>query len=132
SRGGRLSADIQAVMAVDYIRNLRDEVKKGQRGRLRQGLYPWAAPPGYVNKGGTQPKTIDPVNGPIIRRAFEAYATGDHTLRTLRMALNDWGLRSKSGRALSLEVVNKLLRRKFYVGLVVIRGETYIGSHEAL
>jgi site-specific DNA recombinase len=29
SRGGRLSADIQAVVAVDYIRNLREEVKKG-------------------------------------------------------------------------------------------------------
>jgi len=29
SRGGRLSADIQAVVAADYIRNLREETKKG-------------------------------------------------------------------------------------------------------
>jgi site-specific DNA recombinase len=40
SRGGRLSADIQAVVAADYIRNLREEVKKGFYGRLKQGLYP--------------------------------------------------------------------------------------------
>src|SRR5471032_182991 len=39
SRGGRLSADIQAVVAADFIRNLREEVKKGRRGRLNQGLY---------------------------------------------------------------------------------------------
>ena len=32
SRGGRLSADIQAVVAADYIRNLRDETKKGLFG----------------------------------------------------------------------------------------------------
>ena len=29
TRGGRLTADIQAVIATDYIRNLREEVKKG-------------------------------------------------------------------------------------------------------
>jgi DNA invertase Pin-like site-specific DNA recombinase len=42
SRGGRLSADIQAVVASDYIRNLREETKKGFYGRLKQGLYPQA------------------------------------------------------------------------------------------
>jgi site-specific DNA recombinase len=36
SRGGRLSADIQAVVSADYIRNLRDEIRKGFHGRLKQ------------------------------------------------------------------------------------------------
>jgi DNA invertase Pin-like site-specific DNA recombinase len=52
TRGGRLSADIQAVVASDYIRNLREETKKGIRGRLRQGIYPFGAPVGYLNNGG--------------------------------------------------------------------------------
>jgi DNA invertase Pin-like site-specific DNA recombinase len=34
TRGGRLAADIQAVIAADYIRNLREEVRKGIDGRL--------------------------------------------------------------------------------------------------
>lgn len=51
SRGGRLSADIQAVVASDYIRNLREECIKGLYGRLKQGLYPWGAPVGYLNMG---------------------------------------------------------------------------------
>src|SRR5207245_11339384 len=34
SRGGRLSADIQAVVAADYIRNLREETRKGFYGSL--------------------------------------------------------------------------------------------------
>lgn len=39
SRGGRLSADIQAVVAADFIRNLRQETRKGFYGRLKQGIY---------------------------------------------------------------------------------------------
>ena len=38
SRGRRLAADIQAVVAADYVRNLRDEVLKGFYGRLKQGV----------------------------------------------------------------------------------------------
>lgn len=45
SRAGRLAADIQAVVAADFIRNLRDEARKGIRGRFRQGLLsPFPAP----------------------------------------------------------------------------------------
>lgn len=46
SRGGRLSADIQSVVAADYVRNLREEAKKGIYGRLKQGFYPMRAPIG--------------------------------------------------------------------------------------
>lgn len=46
ARGGRLSADIQAVIAADYIRNLRQEAIKGIYGRLKQGIYPFPAPIG--------------------------------------------------------------------------------------
>src|ERR1700722_14556777 len=51
SRGGRLSADIQAVVASDFIRNLREETKKGIYGRLKQGFYPMPAPLGYLDNG---------------------------------------------------------------------------------
>lgn len=51
SRGGRLSADIQAVVAADFIRNLREETRKGFYGRLKQGFYPMRAPIGYSDSG---------------------------------------------------------------------------------
>src|SRR3546814_13239183 len=37
SRGGRLSADIHAVVAADYTRNLRHECLKGTQARLPHG-----------------------------------------------------------------------------------------------
>ena len=40
SRGGRLAADVQIAVAVDYIRNLREEALKGIHGRLKTGHPP--------------------------------------------------------------------------------------------
>ena len=61
TRGGRLSADIQAVVAADYIRNLREETRKGFYGRLKQGIYPLPAPIGYLDRGKGKPKDVDPL-----------------------------------------------------------------------
>src|SRR5437870_12255448 len=76
SRGGRLSADIQAVVAADYIRNLREETRKGFYGRLKQGFYPLPAPVGYLDCGKGKRKEINPIQGPLVRKVFELYATG--------------------------------------------------------
>lgn len=118
TRGGRLSADIQAVVAADFIRNLREEVHKGQRGRLKQGLYPWKAPRGYLDRGKGNPKEIDPILAPIVREAFELYATGRYGLHTLRLEMDKRGLRSAGGGPLALDAISRLLRNPFYIGLI--------------
>ena len=83
TRGGRLSADIQAVVAADFIRNLREETKKGFYGRLKQGLYPIWAPIGYLDRGGGQAKVPDPRMAGLVREAFDLYATGNFSLPQL-------------------------------------------------
>src|SRR5579871_2544800 len=100
SRGGRLSADIQAVVAADYIRNLREETKKGFYGRLKQGFYPMPAPLGYLDAGAGKPKTPDPERAPLIKKAFELYATGKYSQVALGKELYQLGLRKKSGKRL--------------------------------
>ncbi len=135
SRGGRLSADIQAVVAADYIRNLREEVRKGMWGRLKQGHYPWAAPIGYLNKGqGGKLKEIDPEKGPLVRKLFELYATGKFTLTTLTAKAEMLGLKNRKGGRVSLNGISIFLNNPFYIGLIRIRstGETYQGAHEPL
>ncbi|MBR9702275.1 recombinase family protein, partial [Candidatus Pacearchaeota archaeon] len=52
----RLSADMQAVVASHYVRNLRKETIKGLYGRLKQGVYPFQAPIGYLDTGAGNPK----------------------------------------------------------------------------
>ena len=134
SRGGRLTADMLAVIAADYSRNLRDEVKKGLYGRLKQGVYPWGAPIGYLNRGGGKVKEIDPVAGPLVQETFKLYASGSFTLRTLRREMYDRGLRQPTGRALSLEGLSTLLNNPFYTGIIRIKrtGEFFDGGHQPL
>jgi site-specific DNA recombinase len=134
SRGGRLSADIQAVVAADYIRNLREETKKGYYGRLKQGLYPRPAPLGYLNQGSGKLKVPDPVQGPIVRTAFELYGTGLFNLDRLCKEVNALGLRTRAGRPVTKSVLSRLLNNPFYMGLLSVRkvNQTYEGSHEPL
>jgi site-specific DNA recombinase len=134
SRGGRLSADIQAVVAADYIRNLKEEVRKGFVGRLKQGLYPLPAPMGYLDRGGGCAKEIDPLKGPLVRAGFELYASGAYPLHGLLSELRRRGLRSQRGGGLSLNGLAAMLRNPFYIGLVRIKrtGELYQGAHRPL
>lgn len=134
SRGGRLSADIQAVVAADYIRNLRDETRKGFYGRLKQGLYPLAAPIGYFDQGGGKPKTPNPTTAPLVRAVFELYASGRHSLRSLQAELPKLGLKNVRGGTISLNGLSKLLSNPFYCGLIRLRstGETFKGAHEPI
>lgn len=134
SRGGRLSADIQAVVAADYIRNLRDEVKKGFYGRLKQGFYPLPAPEGYLDRGKAKPKEIDPVRGPLVRHAFERYAQGEVSLRVLLLEMHQLGMSSRRGKPLHLNTLAGILHNPFYIGIIRINrtNEVFQGVHEPL
>ncbi|MEJ7623813.1 MAG: recombinase family protein [Pyrinomonadaceae bacterium] len=131
SRGGRLSADIQAVVASDYIRNLREETKKGIYGRLKQGLFPFQALVGYLDSGPGLPKRIDPTMAPLVRRGFEFYAGGDMGLHSVADALYDMGLRSKQGKRVAVSGIASMLHNPFYMGVIRIAktGQTFAGVH---
>jgi len=134
TRGGRLSADMLAVVAADFIRNNRQEARKGFYGRLQQGVYPLPAPIGYRNEGKGKPKTIDPVNGPLVRDAFELYSQNRHSLRELRKEMHKRGLHGKDGKPLSKNAVSIMLRNPFYMGIIHLKrtGETFKGAHPPL
>lgn len=134
SRGGRLSADIQAVVAADYIRNLREETKKGFYGRVRQGLYPRSAPVGYLDNGKGNVKTPDPARAPLIKLVFELYSTGQWPLTRLLDHLYELGLRNRRGKRVTLNGLATVLHNPFYAGLIYIKvkGELFPGAHEPL
>lgn len=131
TRGGRLSADIQAVVAADFIRNLREETRKGFYGRLNQGVYPLRAPVGYLDCGSGKPKEPDPATAPLVRTAFELYANGTHTLQTLRAEMTRRGLRNRNGGTTSMNGLSTILNNPFYIGLMRIRrtNQTFKGAH---
>lgn len=131
---GRLSADIQAVVAAHYSRNLREEVKKGLYGRLKQGFYPFRAPIGYLDQGTAKVKVIDPVKGPLVRQAITLYGSGRYSLPDLAAEMFRRGLRNLKGGPVSVNGLGTILKNKFYIGLmpIVKNGQTFEGSHEPL
>lgn len=134
SRGGRLAADIQAVIAADYIRNLREEVKKGLEGRLRQGLYPFKAPLGYRDHGAGRAKTLDPQLAPLVAEAFARYAARTCTLRMLATEMCELGLVNQRGGRVSVNTLSNMLNNPFYTGVIRIKrtGAVYSGVHRPL
>lgn len=134
SRGGRLSADIQAVVASDYIRNLREETKKGIYGRLKQGLYPFPAVIGYLDMGKGNPKKIDKIQASLIKKAFELYSRGNIGLIKLSDLLFEKGLRNKRGKKVTINGLSTILHNPFYMGIIRIEktGEMFAGKHKPI
>ena len=143
SPSGRFLYNIMADMAQFYSDNLAQEVLKGLVAKARDGGTPYQAPLGYLHKreylGGAMTSwvEIDPERAPLIRWAFEVYATGDWTVTDLHLALRQKGLTTrptanKPARDLPLNSLYKLLRNPYYLGVVTYQGATYEGQHDAL
>jgi len=134
SRGGRLTADIQAVIAADYVRNLREECIKGMEGRLKQGLFPWAAPIGYLDQGGGKPKIPDPVRAPLVRQTFELYASGQYSFKSLLTEMQGRGLTNRHNKPITKGCFENMISNPFYTGVVLLKRtrRRYVGQHEPL
>ena len=129
---GKLMLSIAFGMSKYYVDNLAENIKRGQRQKVQNGIFPQWAPLGYLNDRVTRTITVDPHSGPLIRTAFELYATGTYTLKLLRDKVNALGLLGKKGRELSVSNYQYILRNPVYYGLIRFSGELYEGKHEPL
>jgi len=134
SRGGRLAADVQAVVAADFIRNQRQETIKGLYGRLAQGIYPFKAPIGYLDNGAGKHKTPDPKRAHLIREAFELYASDGYSQAALLKVMRKKGLTGGRGGLITSSTLETMLANPFYAGIIKIKrnGQTFQGGHEPL
>jgi site-specific DNA recombinase len=141
---GMLLHGIMSSIAEFYSRNLANEVMKGMTQKARGGGTISKAPLGYrnvrtVDAEGREVRTvvIDQERAPLIKLAFELYATGQWTVAALADHLADRGLSTvKTPRVPSKPInegkLNKFLVNPYYKGCVTFRGAIYPGKHEAL
>ena len=135
---GRFNYTIQAGLAQLYSDNLAVEVLKGLSKKAQLGGTPYRAPIGYLNKRRFEGVAdirwieVDPERAPLIRWAFEEYATGTWSLARLRLVLIDKGLTNFAGKPVSINGLHKILTNAYYTGIVPFRGAYYEGTHEPL
>lgn len=136
SASGRLIEGIHALMAEFYSANLATEIKKGMNQKVKEGGWPKMAPVGYKNirdERGVAHIIPDPEMSPLVKEAFELYATGEYPLRVLHEHLTGGGfLSNMTKKPMVRSKVAEMLQNKVYIGIVTWNGVEYKGKHEPL
>jgi DNA invertase Pin-like site-specific DNA recombinase len=115
-----------------YVDNLSENIKRGIRQKLRNGIWPAWAPLGYKNDKENKRIVIDKEKARFIKKAFEFYATGEYPLSEIRKIINKAGLVGKKGKTLSVSNYQYMLKNPIYYGVIRYNGEIYEGKHEPI
>ena len=141
---GQLVRGVHALIAQFYSANLRTEVLKGMRQKVKNGGTPGRAKLGYRNvqvetDDGRKVRTIglDEDRAQLIAQAFDWMDTGRYTLESLHQQVVKAGLttraeRNRPERPISRNQLHRILRDRYYTGQVEFEGEWIEGLHEAI
>lgn len=127
--------DMGVMFARSYVLQLSDNIKRSKEQAAKRGIWMGLAPTGYmhgVNDKGEKTIVPDPERAPFIRKLFEMYATGSHSLQTLKEAATQMGLRTKKGGLLAISQINKILKKPFYCGMMDTKYGIVEHSYEPL
>ena len=115
-----------------YVDNLSENVKRGNRQKLRMGNWPNKAPFGYLNDSGTKTILVDKKRALYVTKVFKQFATGGYTYVDIGKYLTDHSIRNSSGTTLHLDKVKRILTDPFYYGVMRFNGELYEGKHQPI
>src|SRR6266542_803579 len=115
-----------------YVDNLSENIRRGQRQKIKNGIWPMMAPIGYLNHPTERTIYPDLERAPLIRKAFELHAAGTYTLEQVRDVVNAMGLRTRYGKPLVKSQYHRILRKPIYCGIISYGNELYEGKHEPL
>ena len=139
---GLLQMAVLASVNAYRSRNDGVKIKDGLRKKAELGGTPTRTKLGYLNKQRMEGQNsiryveLDPDRHHHMQYAFQAFATGEWSLRGLVEELYERGLRSNpGGRApgkVGRSALHRLLRDPYYKGVVVWKGVEYEGTHPRL
>ncbi len=125
------------------VRMSGEDIKVKMQHKAERGGTNGRARLGYKNvrieHEGRQVNSIelDPERAPLIRKAFELFATGDYTVDRVLATVTDMGLTTRptrryKGGPISRSAMHRILIEPYYKGVVVYKGEQYPGRHEPI
>ena len=140
---GPIGKMMEAVLAgyAQFENDIRKQrCEGGMRARIRDGIFPWKPPLGYVHsKNRTDrrklmPDQPDPDRFALIQRGLRLYAEGNHTITALAVESNKWGLTTRSNGPMSKQQWDKILVDHFYAGSIrdPWSGEVHRGQHKPM
>jgi DNA invertase Pin-like site-specific DNA recombinase len=129
---GKFMLSVAFGQAKYYTDNLRENILRGIRQKLRRGELPAKAPLGYFNEPRLRTIEPDPKTFKKVKKILEEFATGRYTLTSIQRRMFSLGLAGRDGRPLALSSIEKILKNPFYYGMFYYRGELHQGSHKPM
>ena len=130
---GKFMLSVAFGQAKYYTDNLRENILRGIRQKIRRGELSAKAPLGYFNE--PRLRTIEPDRKTFnkVKEVLRAFATGQYTLTAIQDKMFSLGLvGSRSGKKMPLSSVEHILKNPFYYGHFLYRGELHQGSHKPM
>jgi len=124
SFSGELVENIMASIAQWTSQNISWEVKKGLREAAERGRFPGVAPIGYLNDRKNKTLFVDEVKAPYIKMAFELYAAGKHSYKSLAKEMAKRGLKTRNRKVVGKKAIERILQNSIYYGLIKRQGVT--------
>ena len=101
-----------------YVDALGENVTRGMRQKVRNGVWPSKAPLGYLNNPKTRGIDVNTEKAPKVKKLFELYAAGNYNLRELAEWCKRVNLKSNLERDISISQIHKILQNVFYILLI--------------
>ncbi len=125
-----LHIGLKGTMNAMYLTDLRQKIRRGQRGKVENGKSAGGLPYGYevvktfdssgeLQRGDRQ---IAEDQAPIVRRIYEEYAAGKSP-KAISAQLNKEGVPGPSGKGWTQSTINGNRRR----GIGILNNEIYVG-----
>lgn len=127
-------------IADQFIRDLRENTKRGLKSKAIRGWYPEGAPLGYIynplKQKGEKEIMNDPERFDTIKKAWGLMLTGNyHPTEILNIATKKWGLTNKKGKPIARSTMYYIFSNPFYYGTFEYpkqSGNWYKGLHEPM
>ncbi|MBU2578253.1 recombinase zinc beta ribbon domain-containing protein [Patescibacteria group bacterium] len=115
-----------------YVDNLSENVKRGNRQKLRRGDWPNKAPFGYLNNKADKSIYLDNERAKFVTKAFQLFSTGRYTYVNIRSFFIQNKIKNISGVKPHLDKIKRILTDPFYYGYMEFNDELFQGNHQPL
>ena len=129
---GKFMLNIAFGQSKYYVDNLSENVKRGLRQKIRNGVYPGKAPDGYINNPKTRGIDVESEKLKAIKKAFELFSEGNKTFTDIALFLHKFNLKRKNNKPLHINEIRRILANRFYVGIMEYNGEYHEGTHKTI
>lgn len=124
--------NVKVFVGQEYLNRVREDGNNTKYNKLERGELPWCPPYGYKHhQFEDKRKTVISVQpkAQIVREIHIKYSTGSYSCRSLAKEIN-----AEFKTKLPTSNINKILRDKFYIGIITDRktGKEYPHFYERL